>query len=174
MGYLSVILLTGIGATAVMDLWGLARKALLGLAPPNYALVGRWFGHMAHGRFRHDSIAAAASVPGEHAIRVGSSLFDRYRIRSRAHRNMRAQLGSAPNHCTFPCFRYCDRRSPLPVNAARYGRRHRRLANAASRLCSAAEPYHTRGFWYRPLCSSSSTAVLAIDMRPGPSRNRMC
>jgi Protein of unknown function (DUF2938) len=58
----------GIGATAVMDLWGLARKPLLGIAPPNYALVGRWIGHMAYGRFRHDSIAASASVRGEHII----------------------------------------------------------------------------------------------------------
>jgi hypothetical protein len=58
----------GIGATAVMDLWGLARKSLLGIAPPNYALVGRWIGHMAHGRFRHDAIAASAPVRGEHVI----------------------------------------------------------------------------------------------------------
>ena len=68
MNYLLITLFIGIGATAVMDLWGLARKALLGIAPPNYALVGRWIGHMAHGRFRHDSIAASAPVPGEHII----------------------------------------------------------------------------------------------------------
>lgn len=65
MNYVVCILFTGIGATVVMDLWGMARKPLLGIPPPDYGLVGRWFGHMAHGRFRHDSIAAASPVPGE-------------------------------------------------------------------------------------------------------------
>jgi hypothetical protein len=68
MNYLLITLIMGIGATAVMDLWGLARKALLGIPPPNYALVGRWIGHMTHGRFRHESIAASAPVPGEHIL----------------------------------------------------------------------------------------------------------
>lgn len=58
----------GVGATAIMDLWGIARKPLLGIAPPNYALVGRWLGHMPGGRFRHDAIVNAAAVPGERLI----------------------------------------------------------------------------------------------------------
>ncbi len=58
----------GIGATAVMDLWGLARKPLLGVAPPSYALVGRWIAHMTRGRFRHDSIARSAPVRSEQVI----------------------------------------------------------------------------------------------------------
>lgn len=68
---MSIFLLTlfiGIGATAVMDVWGLARKPLLGVPPPNYGLVGRWIGHMARGRFRHASIAASAPVRGESVI----------------------------------------------------------------------------------------------------------
>ena len=68
MNYLIATLFIGVGATAVMDLWGSIRKPLLGIAPPNYALVGRWIGHMAHGRFRHDSIAASAPVRGEHLL----------------------------------------------------------------------------------------------------------
>jgi len=68
MNYLLCTLLIGVGATAVMDLWGLARKLLLGIAPPNYALVGRWVAYMAHGRFCHDSIVASAPVRGEHLI----------------------------------------------------------------------------------------------------------
>lgn len=68
MNYLLATSIIGIGATAVMDLWGLARKPLLGIATPNYALVGRWIAHMAHGRFRHDSIAASTPVRGEHII----------------------------------------------------------------------------------------------------------
>ncbi|MBL8201389.1 MAG: DUF2938 domain-containing protein [Chromatiales bacterium] len=68
MDYLAFALITGVGATAVMDLWGIIRRPLLGIAPPDYGLVGRWIGHMRRGRFRHDSIAAAPPVRGERLI----------------------------------------------------------------------------------------------------------
>jgi hypothetical protein len=61
-------LLTGIGATAVTDLWSVLRRRLLHVPPPDFGLVGRWIGHMPRGRFRHDSIAVAAPVAGERAI----------------------------------------------------------------------------------------------------------
>lgn len=51
-----------------MDLWGIARKPLLGIAPPNYGLVGRWLAYMPRGRFYHRSIAASAPVDGERLI----------------------------------------------------------------------------------------------------------
>jgi hypothetical protein len=60
--------IVGVGATACTDLWALARRRLLGTPLPNYRLVGRWFAHLAQGRFRHDSIAAAAPVRGEATI----------------------------------------------------------------------------------------------------------
>jgi hypothetical protein len=65
---LIVTLVVGVGATAVMDLWGIARKPLLGIAPPDHRLLGRWLGHMAHGRFRHEAIAKALPVRGERVI----------------------------------------------------------------------------------------------------------
>jgi hypothetical protein len=68
MDYVVCTLLIGMMATAVMDLWALARKRLLGSPPPNYGLVGRWLGHMPRGRFRHASIAAASPVQGERLI----------------------------------------------------------------------------------------------------------
>lgn len=68
MDLLKSILLVGIGATVVMDLWGLARKPLLGIDAPNYGLVGRWIAHMMHGRFCHASIAVASPVRGERLI----------------------------------------------------------------------------------------------------------
>jgi hypothetical protein len=68
MNELASTLIIGCGATAVADLWGLLRRPLLGVAVPDYRLVGRWFGHMAHGRFRHDAIAKAVAVPGESLI----------------------------------------------------------------------------------------------------------
>jgi hypothetical protein len=47
--YLTCTLVVGVGATAVMDLWGIARSPLLGFAPPDYGLVGRWLiGWTAH------------------------------------------------------------------------------------------------------------------------------
>lgn len=55
----------GIGATAVMDAWGLLRRPLLGLPVPDYAMLGRWVGHMPRGRFVHASIARAPAVSGE-------------------------------------------------------------------------------------------------------------
>jgi hypothetical protein len=56
------IMLIGIGATIVSDSWGLVRAPLFGVPAPDYALVGRWLGHMRRGRFRHDRIASAPAM----------------------------------------------------------------------------------------------------------------
>jgi polyferredoxin len=58
----------GCGATLVMDVWALAQRRLLGIASLDYALVGRWLGHMLNGVFRHSAIAQSPPVPGERAI----------------------------------------------------------------------------------------------------------
>lgn len=58
----------GVGATLVMDLWALLRRRVFGVPSLELALVGRWLGHMAHGRFRHASIAAAAPLRGERTL----------------------------------------------------------------------------------------------------------
>jgi Protein of unknown function (DUF2938) len=58
----------GIVATGVMDAWGVLREPLFGFPRANYRLIGRWFAYMPRGTFRHTSIAAAPSQPGEHAI----------------------------------------------------------------------------------------------------------
>lgn len=68
MDTLLLSVLIGVGATALIDLWAIARKRLLGIPALDYALVGRWFGHMARGRFRHERIAAAPSMPWERLI----------------------------------------------------------------------------------------------------------
>lgn len=67
---ISVIAIMGVGivATLVMDIWGILRQRLLGIAPPNYVLVGRWLGHMPQGRFHHPAIAKSAAVRGETVI----------------------------------------------------------------------------------------------------------
>ncbi len=68
MNDLIATIVVGVGATAVMDMWGMARKPLLGLAPPDYRLLGRWLGHMPQGRFHHEAIAKAPPVRGERLI----------------------------------------------------------------------------------------------------------
>ena len=60
--------LIGAGATALTDLFVLARKWVAGIALPDYTPVGRWLAHMTHGQFHHHAIAAAPRVHGERAI----------------------------------------------------------------------------------------------------------
>ena len=66
--YLICAFLIGAGATAVMDIWAVARQWLRGAASLDYGLVGRWLAYVAHGRFRHDSISGSTPVRGEHLI----------------------------------------------------------------------------------------------------------
>lgn len=68
MDYLICTLLIGVAATAVIDLWAIARKRLFAIAAPNYRLVGRWLAHMPRGRFRHDAITNVLPVQGEGLI----------------------------------------------------------------------------------------------------------
>jgi hypothetical protein len=68
MDYLLCALLIGAGATAVMDIWTVLRKQLLGIPPADYGLVGRWLAYLARGRFRHDRIAASPAVRGERLL----------------------------------------------------------------------------------------------------------
>lgn len=60
--------LLGIGATLVLDAWGLLRHPLLRQPRPDYALVGRWAGHLRRGRIAHRAIAAADPIRGEAAL----------------------------------------------------------------------------------------------------------
>ena len=57
----------GIAATAVMDLWLLLLQSLH-VPTLNFALLGRWVGHMPRGRWAHDGMAKAAPVRGELAL----------------------------------------------------------------------------------------------------------
>jgi hypothetical protein len=68
MDYAGCTLFIGAGATLATDLWAIVRRKLLGVPAPNYGLAGRWFAHMARGRFRHERIAGASPVRGERLI----------------------------------------------------------------------------------------------------------
>jgi hypothetical protein len=61
---LTQITLIGVGATALMDVW-LRLLSLLGVPTTSFAMVGRWVGHFAHGRFAHAAISKADPIPGE-------------------------------------------------------------------------------------------------------------
>lgn len=57
----------GIGATAVMDAWGIAL-ARMGVPAMNFAMVGRWIGHGWRGRWTQPSIARAEPIANELAL----------------------------------------------------------------------------------------------------------
>jgi hypothetical protein len=58
------IVAIGAGATLLLDLWSLGLKRL-GVPVLDFALLGRWIGHMRRGRWSHRRIADAAPVAGE-------------------------------------------------------------------------------------------------------------
>jgi hypothetical protein len=58
------VVLIGIGATAVMDVWLVLLKRM-GVPTLNFAFIGRWAGHLLRGRFAHAAIGRAEPIPGE-------------------------------------------------------------------------------------------------------------
>lgn len=67
-GLLINALLLGVGATAFMDIVALLQKRLLGIPSLNYAMVGRWLGHLPGGRFIHRPIVNSAQIQAESAL----------------------------------------------------------------------------------------------------------
>ena len=57
-------ILIGIGATLVMDGWAFLLRQL-GIPSLNFAVLGRWIGHLRQGQWMHASIARATPVRGE-------------------------------------------------------------------------------------------------------------
>ncbi len=62
------ILTVGIVATLATDLWQRLLKAIAGLPPASWGLVGRWVAWFPRGVFVHRPITATPSVRGEVAI----------------------------------------------------------------------------------------------------------
>ncbi len=61
---LAQVALVGVGATVVLDAWQWLLKRT-GMPTSDYALVGRWAGHLARGQLAHASITRAEPVPHE-------------------------------------------------------------------------------------------------------------
>ena len=64
MEFLLRAVLIGVGATMLMDVWARVLK-LFGIPSLNFALLGRWIGHLPQGQWMHQSIARSAPVRGE-------------------------------------------------------------------------------------------------------------
>lgn len=60
-------LFIGIGATALLDLWSLLLQRM-NVPTLNFAMLGRWVGHLARGKWAHAAIAEAPLVRGERAL----------------------------------------------------------------------------------------------------------
>lgn len=60
--------LIGVGATAFMDLIALSQKLIFSQQSLNYAMVGRWLGHVARGQVVHRHIMASDPVPAERLL----------------------------------------------------------------------------------------------------------
>jgi len=58
------ILLTGIGATIVMDIGSIIQRAMK-MPTLDYAMVGRWVGHLCRGKWAHQNINKAPAIAGE-------------------------------------------------------------------------------------------------------------
>lgn len=58
----------GLVATIVMDIWALVLRQFAGVPLPNWAMVGRWAGHIPSGKVFHEDIGAAAPVQNELAL----------------------------------------------------------------------------------------------------------
>jgi hypothetical protein len=67
MSDLGRVVVVGIGATIVLDLW-LNLLKRLGVPTLNFAFIGRWVGHVFRGEFMQPAIAKATSVRGELAL----------------------------------------------------------------------------------------------------------
>ena len=59
--------LIGVGATAGIDLWALVLKRF-GIASLDFALLGRWVGHLTKGQVFHNPIGKSAPISHELAI----------------------------------------------------------------------------------------------------------
>jgi hypothetical protein len=64
MEHLTHIVIIGMGATVIMDIWFLLLKQLK-IPTMNIVFLGRWVGHLFHGTFAHDAIGKAATVKHE-------------------------------------------------------------------------------------------------------------
>lgn len=68
LGLITNSVIIGVGATVIMDIWALILQRFFGVAPLNYALLGRWLAYTRTSHFRHKNITAAKPIAGEMTV----------------------------------------------------------------------------------------------------------
>jgi Protein of unknown function (DUF2938) len=58
----------GLAGAALMDVWSFVLRRRFGVPTLDYALLGRWIGHVPRGRLVHERIASAEPVAGERPL----------------------------------------------------------------------------------------------------------
>lgn len=58
-------LVLGIFATVAIDLWATFSNKVLGFPRTNWAMVGRWLGHIPKGKFIHNPVASSSPIQNE-------------------------------------------------------------------------------------------------------------
>lgn len=61
------VVLTGIGATVVMDIGSIIQRTLK-MSTLDYAMVGRWVGHLCRGQWGHQNIVKSPAIEGESVV----------------------------------------------------------------------------------------------------------
>jgi hypothetical protein len=62
------VIVIGVGATALMDLWAIFLNVAFKMPLPNWGLVGRWFCGLSGGKVFHNDIGESAEWPHERAV----------------------------------------------------------------------------------------------------------
>ncbi len=68
MSLMIVGIMMGIGGTLVRDSWVRVLGRVFGQPMPNWAMPGRWLGHVPKGVLCHNDIGDAAAIPAERAL----------------------------------------------------------------------------------------------------------
>jgi hypothetical protein len=114
-------------------------------------IVGRWIGHMAHGRLRHDRIAAASPIPGERVL--GWSIH--YSIGIAFAAGLVWIVGfewlRQPTLAPALAFGVATVAAPFLVMQPGMGRRYSRIAHTQAELRALAEFDYSHDLRLRPL-----------------------
>ena len=71
MGVIGTGIVMGLMGTLAMDLWSLVLMRIFGQPLPNWAMPGRWLGHLFGGRVWHNDIGASDAVEFEEGLGWG-------------------------------------------------------------------------------------------------------
>ena len=65
------VILIGIGATLLIDLWAVILQRAFNVSSLNWSMVGRWIGHCFLGKFKHENISNAPVIKHEKGLGWG-------------------------------------------------------------------------------------------------------